>query len=315
MVRDAISRRDPTGTQDIRRRYRALVDKQWNGFRAALRGVVVEQDMLGLSDKQSPLNTALAALPNDGKLRAFQTWVDATLERVTLKNDTTYLDPMVSIAYNRAVARAIKLTTGVQPEEAANSIALLQQLVMTEMQGINEAVSQRIMRDTADALLRNVTAKQLFVILSTDAETIGKTRSRALVETMVAKAHVTGTLDQFEAAKVQRVGLVPETVRKFPDARKTADASSGFSGTGPGSRISRTELPSASTIGRILGVQTRLESLFTGMVNVETAGDEDVCPECEDIEAESPYTINEARSLIPAHPYCRCTFVPADGED
>jgi len=53
-----------------------------------------------------------------------------------------------------------------------------------------------------------------------------------------------------------------------------------------------------------------LEAL--GMVNIETAGDDLVCQECEDLELDGPYTINEARSLIPAHPWCRCTFIPVE---
>jgi len=35
-----------------------------------------------------------------------------------------------------------------------------------------------------------------------------------------------------------------------------------------------------------------------------------VCPICQDIEEGNPYSINQARSLIPAHPKCRCAFVP-----
>lgn len=52
-----------------------------------------------------------------------------------------------------------------------------------------------------------------------------------------------------------------------------------------------------------------------GRVNVETAGDEKVCPVCEEIADEGPYTIDAARGLIPAHPSCRCAFVPADEGD
>jgi hypothetical protein len=43
---------------------------------------------------------------------------------------------------------------------------------------------------------------------------------------------------------------------------------------------------------------------------VLTAGDEDVCQQCQDIADEGPYDINEAEALIPAHPWCRCAFVP-----
>jgi hypothetical protein len=47
------------------------------------------------------------------------------------------------------------------------------------------------------------------------------------------------------------------------------------------------------------------------LVEVLTAGDDDVCPICEAIAENNPYTIAEARGLIPAHPNCRCAFVPA----
>ena len=45
---------------------------------------------------------------------------------------------------------------------------------------------------------------------------------------------------------------------------------------------------------------------------IVTAGDDDVCPECEDLEAEGPYDIDVAEDLIPAHPNCRCVFIPDD---
>lgn len=47
-------------------------------------------------------------------------------------------------------------------------------------------------------------------------------------------------------------------------------------------------------------------------VNVLTAGDDLVCIECEDISASGPYQLDEAETLIPAHPNCRCSFIPAD---
>jgi 8-oxo-dGTP pyrophosphatase MutT (NUDIX family) len=39
-----------------------------------------------------------------------------------------------------------------------------------------------------------------------------------------------------------------------------------------------------------------------GKLDVVTAGDDKVCPTCDAISENGPYTINEARSLIPAHP-------------
>ena len=44
-----------------------------------------------------------------------------------------------------------------------------------------------------------------------------------------------------------------------------------------------------------------------------TAGDAQVCERCASLEAKT-YTIEEAEGLIPVHPNCRCTFIPADSD-
>lgn len=45
-------------------------------------------------------------------------------------------------------------------------------------------------------------------------------------------------------------------------------------------------------------------------VEAEWLTAEDACPECVALEAAGPYTIEEARALIPAHPNCRCAWAP-----
>ena len=42
-----------------------------------------------------------------------------------------------------------------------------------------------------------------------------------------------------------------------------------------------------------------------------TAGDLQVCERCQDGESNNPYTLSQARGLIPRHPLCRCTWVIA----
>lgn len=46
------------------------------------------------------------------------------------------------------------------------------------------------------------------------------------------------------------------------------------------------------------------------MVEVVTMDDEKVCPICEKIQKQGPYKVGEARTLIPAHPNCRCLLQP-----
>lgn len=43
-------------------------------------------------------------------------------------------------------------------------------------------------------------------------------------------------------------------------------------------------------------------------VNIQTVGDSDVCDYCLDLEANNPYSLEEAMNLLPAHPNCRCSY-------
>jgi hypothetical protein len=312
---DAVQSRDPTGTMDVRRRYRADYRRRWSRVRSLAREVIATQDLLGLrpaSVGSIVVAVHASAFGSDSKIKMLQAWLDQTMLREVVGGDGSWLRPMIATAYNRAVARGQRLTRSTAiPDAVESRIDALAALAHVETQGVVEAVSQRAVRAVAEGLINNATAAEIVRTITAAIAEIGVVRSRAVVETLVVKAHATGTLDQFAAAGVQRVGLLPETVptRRVRDGlAEFADAPrvSRPSFTGPGARRGT----SRSTVERIRRAQREVERL--GLVNVQTAGDDDVCPICEDLEDGGPYSIDEARSLIPAHPNCRCSFVPAD---
>lgn len=281
-----------------------------------MRAAIVDRDVLALGGAVSGQSIALAAsaLPGDARIAGFQQWLDRALLEVVLEADAAYLDPMIAVAYARGVSRAQRLTRSrARPPAAADQIAAIQQLVLAEMQGVVEVVSQALVRLAARAVIDGgVTRRDLFAQMADRVQKIGVHRSELAVTYHVVKAHATGTLDQFEAAEVRAVGVLPETV--LPARRSSRDSLTGDAPPlrrlgGPGSRISRTVPPSRSTVARIAAAQRRVERLRR--VDIATAGDERVCEICEGLESDGPYTINEARSLIPAHANCRCAFVPA----
>jgi hypothetical protein len=104
---------------------------------------------------------------------------------------------------------------------------------------------------------------------------IGVQRGRALVAYAVVSAHANASLDTLEDLGVLMVMVTPERIRRAPPPVRDAEGEEEI-------------------------------------VEVLTAGDDDVCEECEDISVGGPYEIDEARGLIPAHPRCRCAFVPAE---
>lgn len=154
-------------------------------------------------------------------------------------------------------------------------IDVLTKATHVELQGIAEAVSQQVVRVLSTALTEKRRAPAVFRSMGDRVRRVGSTRTRGLSNFAVVRAHATGTLDRLQAHGVRRVGVIPETVSTL----RATDA-----------KLKPSDL-----------------------VRLQTAEDNKVCPRCEEIEEDGPYTIREARKLIPAHPNCRCAFVPWEG--
>ena len=140
-----------------------------------------------------------------------------------------------------------------------------------------------------------------------------------MIELLTVRAHAEASLDVYEAAGLQTVGLLPESkaqakvVKDAQTKQKAKTSAKDAKRSGPGARTRTSgSAPSASTIGRIRRAELATARRLGENVNVRTAGDDDVCPTCEAISEDGPYSINTARGLIPAHPRCRCLFTPAD---
>jgi hypothetical protein len=164
-----------------------------------------------------------------------------------------------------------------------------------------EATSQRAVREVGMALISaDVTPNSLFRTLSEVIDKIGITRSNALANALIVKAFTDGTLDTFEAAGKKRVGVTPERIKK-PDGvkAKAADADPA--------------MPEGLRMLFDAGRDRRRRKV-RNLVEVLTAGDDDVCQTCQDLADDGPYLISVARRLIPAHPNCRCAFVPWDDD-
>ena len=78
-----------------------------------------------------------------------------------------------------------------------------------------------------------------------------------------------------------------------------------------GLTIARTETLRAHNEGQLDALEKLGVEEIGVMVEWSTAGDDKVCPLCQDLEA-IVITIKEARSIIPRHPNCRCVYIPAN---
>lgn len=72
--------------------------------------------------------------------------------------------------------------------------------------------------------------------------------------------------------------------------------------------LARTEVINAHADATL---NTYLEAGLEGVeVVAEWLTAADACPVCVALEAQGPYSIEEARGMIPAHPNCRCAWAP-----
>lgn len=334
----AASKADPTGTVRIRRAMKADFMLRWRSMRTLLRQMIVKNDFFGLSPLSLTNAMQSRAVGDASKIQGFQVWFDNVLKQKVLEGDGAYLRTYIRQGYIKGEAfgaEQIDLIGHSANYSQHERVELLFALTVVELQGVIEAVSQQVIRNVTNSLMFKATPRQMLRDTMRVINTIGGNRTNAIVEFMVVKAFSDGSLDLYEAAGVEEVGLIPESrpPRFTSDAakirsvkkrkrkvsqqaqrakqaqRKAQQRAIRPNSTGAGSRISRAVAPSRRTVQRIRKEQEKLELLK--LVNVRTAGDDDVCFICEDISEEGPYTINTARSLIPAHPNCRCVFVPA----
>jgi hypothetical protein len=312
-VHDAAPSADPTGTLPLRRRYASTGSRAWAAVAADARRAVGAEDMLGLAGVTA---ASIAATVGAGHAAALQSVLsDSARRRV---GDGSWLRPLVERCYSEAVRRAVRLARmAAAPartiEGAPARVDALVALARAETAGIAAAFVQQGVRAGVDAASQRLTPAAAARAVADRAQAVGATRTAALVEVIASKAFTEGTLDTFAEAGVTRVGTVPETraaARRAAGRRDSAAALFDAFFDAPGSRASRETTPSGSTIARITRAEARVGAL--GEVEVLTAGDGDVCPICEGISEDGPYGIDTARALIPAHPACRCAFVPAN---
>lgn len=295
-----ITKSDPTGTLSLRRAFARELDRRWRMVKIAVNAAVRDQDVFALSP--ASIMSAQVISTEGGRLKAFQSWFDAILGMYVYGQDRgVWAGQYIAPAYKRGVDRALRLLNAPsQVNQLQGRDHLLTSAAVSEIQGVMEAVSQQSVRSVNTALISGAPPREAARAINQVIDEVGSFRGRAVASVTIVHAHATGTLDTFESLGVQRVGLEPESHHGLGDSL-THDAPR------------RKKAPTA----RQQRIFTRREQKLSrlGRVNVETAGDEKVCPVCEDIAADGPYTIDAARGLIPAHPSCRCAFVPADEGD
>jgi len=268
----------------LQRLFQQQMDVRWRNLRN-MASAATSKRFGGASAE----TVAHAVATGDDPVRAFQSWIDEAMRQVVLGVlPMSWMAPFISRAAAMAGERASALTAGDALRPAVSRVRTLQTMAVTELQGICEAVSQQCVRALASGMLSRQTPNQIARAMASVIDTVGKTRSQQLASFITVRAFAASTLDHLRAAGVSHVGILAERVRKSGPGLLTRDAAK--------KKAKKKKWAEPSDL-----------------VEVLTAGDDDVCPTCEDIADEGPYTLDDAEGLIPAHPNCVLPGMAVEG--
>lgn len=282
-VHDAVSGSfDPTKTHAIRKRFKTDFQKRWVALAKLSTQALTNKDLLGIDG-----HTAQSIMYGGDKIKTFQEWIDEALKQVIIGNNGTWVDPYLINTHSHAMKTSKIPVFGSTYHDVSKSLPLLISSTKVELKGIMEAASQQASRQVFNGLMARSQASKIARDVSTVIKTVGQ-RTNGLVDFMVVKTFNESLLDVFEHAGIKQVGVIPEHVpiKIMQDAASKKKRSNVFKSTFK----SRAQFQE---------------------VDILTAGDQKVCLVCQKAAANGPYSIAEARGLVPLHFSCRCSLVQA----
>lgn len=244
------TKRDPTRSNDLRRRINTNLRLSLAEWRRQLYATIVEVDRLGYRYGDV----------DPGDVEDLIDRLDTLLSRQAEFNFAQSADALeinLRTAYARGVARAGQEVSPIQP--TSPTIEVVAAIARGDLENmLDDQIGKGLSRLRSEPEAAS-TRMKLYMLLLPAVLLPMASRLRSLSTTSVTEAYNAGKIDTYEELDIEQVGVEAET--------------EGRSYT------------------------------------VETVGDDIVCAICEGYEGNA-YTLDEARSLIPAHPNCRCSVVP-----
>lgn len=307
------SKIDPTGTSSIRTAMQSTLAIRWRRVKTDLRNQLITRDILGASATSQMSSILSMAGSGADRIEIFTNYISNLIDTHIVNIDSD-IQGYVARAYAKGIAFGMKNvdSTSLAPMESNQRIkAFVALTTKVELRGIADAVTQAATRIVANGILQQSKPVAIMRAIFDRIEKVGISRTNAMVSAVIIGAFTDASLTVYEAAGHEAVGLIPEHLLRASlttDARKASKKKSKVKRTGKAAAKARKL--TAKKIAEAEKANAKLEKL--GRVRVITAEDDDVCVVCEKIADGGPYNINTARALIPAHPHCRCAFVPVD---
>ena len=338
--------RDPTRSAGLRKHGRTLVNRRVYSLYQRLRQALQEHDVVGLRAGDNMASPPLAFINWMESVSHKLARGEGMIEDLIAQTLTTPADwPRELIERSiehgiELVEQELRATLGhLDPGEV---FRLHTAAATSEVRGIAGETQRRLLRHVVHSLETKEKPEALMREVRKTIEKITRLRLHLMVNTGVVRAVNAGKLFAYESQGIEQVGIDPEWlpyraahqhdslaghhhrngVDVLLDARTRKAKRRARVAKNKARRVSRfrsveeeilaTAFPAegAALTAIATVVEEAEEQEEMTLVNVLTAGDDKVCQDCEDIAADGPYDIAQARGLIPAHPNCRCAFIP-----
>ena len=274
------TRTDPQRLTLLRRQFERDLKKRFRNLAREIRKLVIGLDVFGLGESPLLFNVerrAWSFQTNPQKLASFRRWLQEQIDVGILEvagDGKPWNAKYIESAYNKGVTRAFVDVRSAKLQEKL---------------GFLDATKEEFLRSSFSQPGRLTKVEFLFTRTFEELRGVSNEMARRLNRTLA-------------------IGLAEgRGARQI--AREMAANISGLSRQ-RAQVIARTELAAAHSEGQL----DAFEDLGIEEVGVfaewSTAGDDRVCPICAPNEAQL-FTIKDARGLIPAHPNCRCAWIPA----
>lgn len=285
-----MTRNDPSLTGAIRRAFTKEIKFRFRSLLAAVWQLVVEEDAFGLekaptrvSNNQLVSNVGERQVwkfeTSDRKVDSFRQWLKGQVDSGILSTEgfkgEPWLAKYVTSAYKKGKVNAyISAKKGEKAPKGVSWLGGEQAEFLRSSFNQPEALSKV-------RLLATRSFEELKGVTSTQAGQINRVLSEGLVRGENPRTIARELAKQIEVSKERAL------------------------------RIARTEVIHAQAEGQL----DSFEALGVDEVGIyaewSTAEDDEVCPMCAKLEG-AIMTVKEAHGLIPRHPNCRCTWIPAD---
>ncbi len=277
-------RRDPSRTTLLQKRFVADMVRRFKSLAKEIEKLIIKDDAFGLTDSTliqfNVEQQVWRFQTNPQKVRSFRVWLGKQVRAGILTvepgfESRPWTAPYIDSAYKKGVVRSYTEVN------KANLLGKPESFLDSKQQFLNQTFAAS---ETTQKI------ELLYERAFTELEGVTSTMDQQLSRILASGLSEGRSPRQIARTMVQQV-------TKLTNVRAKA--------------IARTEIIRSHAEGQLDSFERLGVKELKLLAEWQTAGDERVCPECEQLEGVV-MTVDEARGLLPRHPNCRCIWLPAE---